>query len=155
MGVQVRINRTTVRRTAQLLAAKDLTPIAHRALAQARSNAPKETGTMAANLRLLGPIPHGNSVLVQIGIFHSAPHPIRFSGEDPASRPSIAQVLVFVESTVKPVTGKKMRWRAYHNNQAPNKRRRKRKGIPENEFLIKATARLMTRYRGAVRDLTN
>lgn len=154
MGTRVRIDRATAHNVSRLAASKSLQTQAFKALQKAKADAPKETGTLAANLdSRVGFI--GGGVLLEIGVFNGSQHVTRFSGEDAGERPSVAEVLIYVESKVKAVRGKKMRWRAFHNNSASLKTRRRRKSIPENEFLIRATQHLMNHYRGDVTDLTN
>lgn len=154
MGTRVRINRASANNASRLVMSKDLANQAFRAVQKAKSDAPKETGTLAANLdwnvRL-----SGNGVILEIGVFNGASHVTRFSGEDQDGRPSVAQVLIFVESRVKAVRGKKMRWRAFHNSSAKFVKKSRRKSIPENNFLVRATQHLMSRYRGDVTDLTH
>lgn len=154
MGVRVRIDRASAYNVSRLAASKSLQNEGFKALIKARTDAPHETGTLAANLDYDIDIV-GGGVLLKIGVFNGAKHVKRFSGENEDNRPSVAEVLVYVESRVKAVRGKGMRWRAYHNSSAKFKTRRRRKSIPENDFLVRATQHLMNRYRGTVTDLTH
>lgn len=153
MTVRVRIKRATAANAARVMATRDIAPLARQALADAKATAPRETGTLERSLDLHGPRIVGTEVHIEIGVFHSGQHVTRFSGEHAESRPTVAQVLYWIENG-SAATGKKGRWRFYHSSSAKYWTFDGRKYIPPNNFLIKATNKIMRRYNGKVRDYT-
>lgn len=153
MTVRIRIKRATAVNAAKLAATRDIAPLARQALSDAKATAPRETGTLARSLSLYGPWPEGNEVVIRIGVFHADQHVTRFSGEFQSSRPTVAQVLYWIENGSAKAT-KKGRWRPYHDSSRKFKKFKTRRYIPPNNFLIIATNKIMRRYNGKVRDYT-